>query len=73
MRLSDNPRASPADAVPHPLPSPSLMSDARSKLSSRGDEKTRGALVTSRDVDVCAELVAGKDVHLDSEEASRLR
>jgi len=49
------------------------MAYARSKLSSRGDEKTRGALVTSRDVDVGAELVAGKDIHLDPEEALRLR
>ena len=37
------------------------------------DEKTRGALVTSRDVDIGAELTAGKDVHIDPEEALRLR
>ena len=49
------------------------MSDTRSKLSSHEDEKARGALVTSRDVDIGAELVAGKDIHLDPEEALRLR
>jgi hypothetical protein len=48
------------------------MSDARSK-SSATDEKARGALVASRDVDIGAELTAGKDVHLDPEEALRLR
>ena len=49
------------------------MSDARSKLSSREEEKAQGAFVTSSDVDVGAQLVAGKDIHLDPEEALRLR
>jgi len=49
------------------------MSDARSKLGFPEDEKAQGSLVTSRDVDVGAELTAGKDIHLDPEEALRLR
>jgi len=49
------------------------MTDGRSKSSSSEDEKTHGALVTSREVDVGAELTAGKDIHLDPEEALRLR
>lgn len=49
------------------------MSDTRSKSSATQDEKTQGALVTSRDVDVGAVLTAGKDIHLDPEEALRLR
>jgi len=49
------------------------MSGVRSKLSSHEDEKAQGALVNSRDVDVGAELVAGRDIHLDPEEALRLR
>jgi hypothetical protein len=49
------------------------MSYVRSKLSSNEDEKARGTFVTSRDVDVGAELAAGKDIHLDPEEALRLR
>jgi hypothetical protein len=49
------------------------MSDERSKPSATQDEKTHGALVSSRDVDIGAELTAGKDIHLDPEEALRLR
>lgn len=49
------------------------MSDARSKSSATQDEKIHGALVTSRDVDIGAELTAGKDIYLDPEEALRLR
>lgn len=49
------------------------MSHARSKLGFSEDEKAQGALVASRDVDVGAELTAGKDIHLDPEEALRLR
>lgn len=49
------------------------MSDTRSKSSAVQDEKTHGALVTSRDVDIGAELTIGKDIHLDPEEALRLR
>lgn len=49
------------------------MSDARSKSSATQDEKAHGALVTSRDVDIGAELTAGKDIHLDPEEAAKLR
>lgn len=58
---------------PPPFPTLSPMSDARSKSSVTEDEKAHGALVTSRDVDVGAELIAGKDIHLDPEEALRLR
>jgi hypothetical protein len=49
------------------------MSDARSKSSVTQDEKSHGALVTSQDVDIGAELTAGRDIHLEPEEASRLR
>ena len=49
------------------------MADARSKSGAIQDEKAQSALVASRDVDVGAELLAGKDVHLDPEEALRLR
>lgn len=49
------------------------MSDSRLKSSSREDEKTQSALATPRDVDVGAQLVAGKEFHLDPEEALRLR
>ena len=49
------------------------MADIHSKSSSTEDEKAQGALVTSRDVDVGAVLTAGKDIHLDPEEALRLR
>lgn len=37
------------------------------------DKKTRDAIVTSRDVDTAAELIAERDIHLDPEEALRLR
>ena len=37
------------------------------------DEKAQGVLVASINVDVGAELTAGKDIHLDPEEALRLR
>lgn len=49
------------------------MTYGRSKSSSTEDEKARGALVAPREVDVGAELTAGKDIHLDPEEALRLR
>lgn len=49
------------------------MSDSRLKSSSHEDEKAQGPLVTPRDVDVGAVLVAGKEVYLDPEEALRLR
>lgn len=49
------------------------MSDTRSKSSAIQDEKAQGALVASKDVDVGAELTAGKDIHIDPEEALRLR
>jgi hypothetical protein len=49
------------------------MSNLRSKLSVFQDEKAQGALVNSGDVDVGAELTAGSDIHLDPEEALRLR
>jgi hypothetical protein len=49
------------------------MSDSRLKPSSREDEKAQSAPATPRDVDVGAELVAGKEIHLDPEEALRLR
>jgi hypothetical protein len=49
------------------------MVDPHSNLGSTEDEKVQSALVTSRDVDVGAELTAGKDIHLDPEEALRLR
>ena len=49
------------------------MSDLHSKLSTFQDEKVQGALVASSDVDIGAELTAGRDIHLDHEEALRLR
>jgi len=49
------------------------MSVTRSKSASTEDEKAQGALVTFRDVDVGAELTAGKDIRLEPEEALRLR
>lgn len=49
------------------------MSDALSKSSAIQDEKTHSALVTSQDVDIGAELTAGKDIYLDPEEALMLR
>ena len=49
------------------------MTDGRSKSSSTENEKAHGALVASGEVDVGAELTAGKDIHLDPEEALRLR
>ena len=49
------------------------MSDTRSESSAIQNEKARGTFVAPRDVDVGAELLAGKDVHLDPEEALRLR
>jgi hypothetical protein len=49
------------------------MSDARSKSSATQEEKSHGALVTSQEVDIGAEFTAGKVIHLDPEEALRLR
>jgi len=49
------------------------MTDGHSKSRSTEDEKAHGALVASREVDVGAELTAGRDIHLDPEEALRLR
>ena len=49
------------------------MSDERSKSDFTQNEKGQGAIVTSRDVDIGAELTAGKDIYLDPEEALKLR
>ena len=49
------------------------MSGTRSGLGTTQGEKAQGVVVAVRDVDVGAELTAGKDVHLDPEEALRLR
>ena len=62
-----------AGNVPPSPPTSPPMSDARSKSSATQDEKTHGALVASRDVDIGAQLTVGKGIHLDPEEALRLR
>ena len=49
------------------------MAGDRSKLTPTEGEKAHGALVASGEVDIGAELTAGKDIHLDPEEALRLR
>ena len=48
------------------------MSTARSSLNSAHGENNK-VLVTAREVDIGAALTAGKEVHLDAEEALRLR
>ena len=49
------------------------MSDTRPKSGFHEDQKAHGVLIASRAVDVGAELVAGKDIRLDPDEALRLR
>jgi hypothetical protein len=49
------------------------MSAAPCSRPSSAQRENNKVLITSRDVDIGAELTAGKDIHLDPEEASRLR
>ena len=48
------------------------MSTARSSLNSVHGENNK-VLVTPREVDIGVALTAGKEIHLDTEEALRLR
>jgi hypothetical protein len=73
IQCDENNRTPTSQPTPSFPPNSSPMSDQHSKSSSTQGEKIQGAVVTSRDVDVGAELIAGKDIHLSPEEASRLR
>ena len=49
------------------------MPETRQRSGTTEHEKVQGVVVAFKDIDVGAELTAGKNVHLDPEEASRLR